>query len=112
MDIHAIYSGVEIPKMVTKRFNRSSMYFVPYNINEDNGTYTYNYVSLPPENYNYGGLVDAIIGTKYSLSNVIAIVINYIGDSTNDEYNKEFNELQEWRKFAKRESRKHFNMEL
>lgn len=110
MDIQNTYSGVEVPKMVTKRFSRATMYYVPYNIAEDNGTYTYKYVSLTPENYNYGGLVDAIIGTRYNLSNVIAIVINYIGDNKNAEYKSEFNELQQWRKFAKEEARKHFNM--
>lgn len=110
MNIHETYSGLEYPTMVTKRYGRASMYYIPYDINENNGTYTYKYVSLGPDNYTYGGLVDAIIGTKYSLSNTLAIVINYMGDPKNKSYKAEFDELQEWRKFAKNEARKHFNM--
>lgn len=110
MDIQKIYSGTEFPKKVTKRFGRSSMYYIPYNITEVDGTYEYQYVPLNPDNYNYGGLVDAIIGTKYNLSNCIAIIMNYVGDPSNETYKDEFTALQEWRMTAKIEARKHFNM--
>lgn len=109
MDIQKTYEGLEYPKMVTKRYGRATMYYIPYNVIEDNGAYTYEYVSLSPESYNYSGLVDAIIGTKYNLSEVLAIVINYIGDPKNVNYKAEFDELQIWRAFAKDEAKKYFN---
>lgn len=110
MDIQKTYTGLEQPTKVTKRYGRASMYYIPYDITDNGGTYTYKYVPLGPDNYTYGGLVDAIIGAKYSLSEVIAIVINYVGDSGNEIYKTEFEELQEWRQFAKIEARKYFNM--
>lgn len=112
MDIQKTYTSLEYPKMVTKRYGRATMYYIPYNVIEDNGTYTYKYVSLTPESYTYGGLVDAIIGTKYNLSEVLAIVINFVGDSKNVDYKAEFDELQIWRAFAKDEAKKHFDNTL
>ena len=46
-------------------------------------------------------IIDTIIREKYSASQVEAIVNNYLSDTTNEEYLKEFNDMQEWRKQAK-----------
>lgn len=46
-------------------------------------------------------IIDAIIRERYSASQVEAIVNNYLLDTSNEEYLKEFNEMQEWRKQAK-----------
>lgn len=46
-------------------------------------------------------IIDAIIRERYSASQVEAIVNNYLADTTNEEYLKEFNDMQEWRKQAK-----------
>lgn len=110
MDIQNTYYSDEMPKTVYKRRGRSTVCYVPYNIEENNGAYSYKYVSLIPENYNYGGLVDAIIGTKYELKNMLAIINNYLVDNTNESYLTDFMEMQEWRNFAKSESKKHFNI--
>lgn len=110
MDIQNTYSSIEKPKMVFKRYNRSTMYYVPYDISEDNGTYYFKYVPVIPDDYNYGGLVDAIIGVKYPLKNCLAIINNYLAEPENEEYKSEFSDMQEWRKFAKSESKKHFNL--
>ena len=48
-----------------------------------------------------GETVNNIIRDKYSASQVEAIVNNYLSDTTNEEYLKEFNDMQEWRKQAK-----------
>lgn len=48
-----------------------------------------------------GEIVNNIIREKYSASQVEAIVNNYLSDTTNKEYLKEFNDMQEWRKQAK-----------
>lgn len=46
-------------------------------------------------------IIDTIIRERYSASQVEAIVNNYLSDTTNEEYLKEFNDMQEWRKEAK-----------
>lgn len=48
-----------------------------------------------------GEIVNNIIRERYSASQVEAIVNNYLSDTTNKEYLKEFNDMQEWRKEAK-----------
>lgn len=54
------------------------------------------------ESYNdKGEIVNNIIRERYSASQVEAIVNNYLSDTTNEEYLKEFNDMQEWRKEAK-----------
>lgn len=50
---------------------------------------------------NNANLISVIIREKYSASQVEAIVNNYLADTSNEEYLKEFNEMQEWRKEAK-----------
>lgn len=45
--------------------------------------------------------IEHLIRLKYSASHVEAIVNNYLSDTTNEEYLKEFNDMQEWRKQAK-----------
>ena len=110
MDANNTYTGVEQPSIVYKRFGRSTMYYVPYNITEEAGTYTYRYVPVNPSNYNYGGLVDAIIGVKYPLKEALAVINNYLYDPENEKYIAEFHEMQKWRQFAKDESKKHFKL--
>ena len=46
-------------------------------------------------------IIDTIIRERYSASQVEAIVNSYLSDTTNEEYLKEFNDMQEWRKQAK-----------
>lgn len=50
---------------------------------------------------NVPNIIDTIIRERYSASQVEAIVNNYLSDTTNKEYLKEFNDMQEWRKQAK-----------
>ena len=50
---------------------------------------------------NKGEMINNIIRERYSASQVEAIVNNYLSDTTNEEYLKEFNDMQEWRKQAK-----------
>lgn len=58
-------------------------------------------VSVICDTYNASDLISAFIREKYSASQVEAIVNNYLLDATNEEYLKEFNNMQEWRKEAK-----------
>ena len=58
-------------------------------------------ISIICDTYNVSDLISAFIREKYSVSQVEAIVNNYLLDNTNEEYLKEFNDMQEWRKQAK-----------
>lgn len=58
-------------------------------------------ISIICDTYNVSDLISAFIREKYSVSQVEAIVNNYLLDNTNKEYLKEFNDMQEWRKEAK-----------
>lgn len=51
-------------------------------------------------------IIDTIIRERYSASQVEAIVNNYLSDTTNEKYLKEFNDMQEWRKQAKNIAKK------
>lgn len=51
--------------------------------------------------YYDNAFIEHLIRLKYSASQVEAIVNNYLSDTTNEEYLKEFNDMQEWRKQAK-----------
>ena len=52
-------------------------------------------------NISYASIVDYVVRERYSVSQVEAIVNNYLSDTTNEKYLKEFNDMQEWRKEAK-----------
>ena len=58
-------------------------------------------VSIICDTYNVSNLINAFVREKYSVSQVEAIINNYLLDATNEEYLKEFNDMQEWRKEAK-----------
>lgn len=62
----------------------------------------YNGVSIESDTLDcYSVVVEKLIRDKYSVSQVEAIVNNYLSDTSNEEYLKEFNDMQEWRKKAK-----------
>lgn len=54
--------------------------------------------------YNY--LVDKLVRARYSVDHIEAIINNYLLDTTDKDYLKEFNDMQEWRKEAKRIAKK------
>jgi hypothetical protein len=108
IDIMNIYTGENTPKVVTETINNKVIKYVPYDILEDNGTYSWKYVPVSLEYYNYEGLVDVFIGLKYSLSSMLAIINNYLLDP--DLYKKEFDDMQNWRKTSKILAKKHFNL--
>ena len=49
--------------------------------------------------YNY--LVDKLVRARYSVDHIEAIINNYLLDMSDENYLKEFNDMQEWRKEAK-----------
>lgn len=104
-----INSGVTAPEVVTKTINGTLCTVVPFVVtdgDESKGVpYEWIDIILRPASYNYGGVVDAIVNLKYSLSEVLAIFSNYLSDMTDEESKREFDELQAWRKVAKDYSR-------
>lgn len=110
MDLRIEYTSNEFPVKIAKRYGRATMYYVPYGIVENDGIYTFKYVSVQPDYYNYGGLIDAIISTKYEMKDEMAVVNNYLLNPENEAYIEEYNEFQNWRQFAKSEAKKHFNL--
>lgn len=61
-----------------------------------------NYILFHRYELVYNTIIEKHIRSKYSASDIEAIVNNYLLDNTNEDYIKEFNKMQEWRKEAKR----------
>ena len=79
---------------------------VPYEITEISpGIYSWRELLMKYRNFNYGGLVSALIGLQYSDSQMTAIINNYLLDPENEDSKKEFLEMQEYRKYAKETAR-------
>lgn len=110
MDFNSVYTSNEAPTKIVKRHGRMTTFYVPYDVQCIDDVYHFKYASLLPDNYNYGGLIDAIIRLKYTSKDMEAIINNYLINSDSDEYKNEFLEMQEWRQFAKAEAKKHFDI--
>ena len=75
---------------------------VPYDIAEVSpGVFTWREISVRFTNFNYGGLVNALIDLKYSPDAMTAIINNYLLDADDIDAKSEFNVMQEYRKEAK-----------
>lgn len=74
---------------------------IPYEITEISPSiYSWRELSVKFINFNYGGLVSAIIGLQYSPNEMTAIINNYLLDA-DDDSKREFIEMQNYRKYAK-----------
>jgi hypothetical protein len=79
-----------------------TMITIPYNIVEISpGVYAWKDITINGADYNYDGIVNALITIKYSPAAMTAIINNYLLDPNNEDTNKEFIEMQEYRKYAK-----------
>lgn len=110
MDLRNTYTGMNNPEIVIEKVGRTTYMYIPYDITEENGAYSWKYVLLTSSKYGYENMVDAIIGIRYELKKALAIISNYLLDPTNEEYKNEFDEYQQWRTFAKMEAKKHFKL--
>ena len=111
IDITKQYSGENSPEVITYKSRGKTFRYVPYNVKKlKDKTYTWNYVFVGPSGYNYDGLVNAIIGIKYTLDKMLAILNNYLYDSENKTYKQEFNDMQNWRILAKKYAKEHFKI--
>ena len=92
----------ENPQIERYRVNNVDMVNIPYEIVEVSpGIYAWNTLTIKYINFNYGGIVDALINLKYSSAQMTAVINNYLLDPTDESIKKEFNEMQEYRKYAK-----------
>lgn len=114
IELNKTYSGVELPKVFSNKRNYNYYKYIPFILNEEKQdeltVYTWKYIIMPIEEYGYNKLVEAVIELKYSNSEVIARLNNFISEPDNDKYKLEYEELTSWRKYAKEFSKKHFNM--
>ena len=113
-ELNRTFSGTEFPKVLLNKSNYKYYNYVPVILNEeqqnDSIVYTWKYVVIPFEEYSYNKLVEGIIELKYSNSEVIARLNNFISEPDNAKYKLEYDELAAWRKYAKEYAKKHFNM--
>lgn len=110
IEIMTTYTGQEAPKVVNKKIGNKFYTYVPFITDESDGVYTWQYVMMQSHNYNYAGLISAIICLKYNNEEELAILNNYLAEPKNTKYKKEFADLQSWRTTAKDYAKKHFNI--
>ena len=92
----------ENPQIEHYRVNNVDMVRIPYEITElAPGIYSWSMLTVNYMNFNYGGIVDALINLKYSSAQMTAVINNYLLDPTDESIKKEFNEMQDYRKYAK-----------
>ena len=115
IDLFRQYEGFDYPSTETRTINYIPYVYVPINIEEfslEDGQklYRWEYVELKSYDYNYKGLIKVLVWRKYDISDTIAIMLNYMSDPENEDYKKEFEDLQSWRKYVKSFAKSHFNM--
>ena len=92
------------PNIIEKLRGKYQYYYtVKFNIyfDEDRGSWMYDIVKLPFGDPTYDTIVDAMISYKYPTDKMQAIINNYLLDREDESANKEFNDMQEWRRFSK-----------
>ena len=65
------YSGDKYPTVETCTEFGKIYKYIPYNIEEKNGIYVWEYIPVRLQYYNYAGLVDAVIAIKYDIAEII-----------------------------------------
>lgn len=75
-------------------------YVINYKIEFNNDKNLFQWNSVRVNNLIYDEIVSAIIRDKYSNDKMQAIINNHLMEP-DEEHIKEFQEMQEWRKFAK-----------
>ena len=65
------------------------------------GGYEFNSIALPPAVWDYGIIVDRLIKEHYPNGQMEAILNNYLLDPSDEQSKAKFNEMQEYRNYAK-----------
>ena len=104
------YSQEEPQKLTECRVLAMAQRTLVYNLEilsedvEDATGYKYRYksVTLEPGAWCYDAIVDALITAEYPASKMQAVINNYLAAPDNADIKAEFDQMQEWRKEAKR----------
>ena len=90
------------PNLVEKEVIKGVItYFINMNVFFNGNMYEYDPVEVKYEQWNYGGIVDALVTYKYPNDKMQSVINNYLLEPDNAEYIQEFNDMQAWRKEAK-----------
>lgn len=99
------YSDIKPLPIIYTRCLGQKVYTINFNIEEvDNDTerYRFSSVTLPVGQYDRATVISAIIRQRYSDDEMQAIINNYLLDPNDAEAVAEFNQMQQYRKFAKK----------
>lgn len=92
----------EKPQIEYYKSANIDMVRVPYEIVEISPSiYSWREISIRYVNFNYKGLVSALIELQYSPAEMTAVVNNYLLDPEDEDVKREFAEMQACRKAAK-----------
>ena len=83
-------------------FDEAEVLVRDHQTEQDVKAYTYETIRINRSEYNYAGIVSAVVRSHYSSDNVEAIVLN---GSDTEEHAAEYAALQEWRAHAKEVAR-------
>lgn len=97
----------EKPQLEYYSLHGVDMVRIPYDIFETSpGIYSWREISINYLDFNYGGLVNALIELEYNQSEMTAIINNYLLDQEDEDIKAEFVKMQECRKKAKKIAKK------
>ena len=108
---YKIYTGTTAPAVVSEKVRGRRKKFIPYNVTENNGVYTWEYIEMNASDYTYGDLINILIGRKYNLRETLAVLSNYMAEPKNPKYKAEFEAFQKCRKEAKEFAKSIFTKE-
>lgn len=87
-------------KVETMVVNHKKTHLIRFNIQPNGSNVTYDSVKITGE-LTYDNIVNAIISYKYPVDRMQAIINNYLLDNDDENAINEFNQMQDWRKYAK-----------
>ena len=95
-------TGNNIPNIVDKYTKRGVNYrAINFNVQEVEYGYEWDSVELLSIQFDYSGIIDALITYKYPNDKMQAVINNYLLEPENEEFVTAFNEMQAWRREAK-----------
>ena len=102
------------PDLVDKYYERGlPQYYINFNVVQvDFDTWEHDQVRITSDKWNYGGIVDVLIQFYYPNDKMQSVINNYLLEPDNVEFIKDFQDMQEWRKEAKKIAKEALEYEL
>ena len=94
-------SNVKPNLIETYVLNGTRHYDISFDISLIQEEYECEQITMQANEWNYSGIVDALVQYKYPIDKMQAVINNYLLDATDDYAIDEFNKMQAWRKEAK-----------